>query len=222
MPPQRIIIQGISGITPFQKSLLEERYVTIVNNFHRRCILYAIIFHTFRFIVTVGSLLVPALLSVDFTGSNQDQTVKTTIYWSTWSLSVAVTTCNGIMTLFKIDKKYYFLHTTYEQLVSEGWQYFELTGRYSGQLTKHMNEPPTHSNQFIHFCSNIEKIKMKQVEEEYYKLTDNATNTPAKPHHSSDTSNKSGDTQISSITDSLYPPTPDRYGLNNKNTSKLF
>jgi hypothetical protein len=223
MSSTAIIIKGISGITEFQKVLLEERYVKIVNDFHKRCIMYAIIFHTFRFIVTVGSLLVPALLSADFTGSTQNQNIKTSIYWSTWALSVAVTTCNGIMTLFKVDKKYYFLHTTYEQLKSEGWQYFELTGRYSGQLTRQLNEPVSHANQFIHFCANIEKIKMKQVEEEYYKLTDHATNTPAKATHSVDTPNRQGGQQLESvpsIVDSLYPPTPDHYGLTIKNMPK--
>jgi hypothetical protein len=224
MPSPERIIQSISGITDFQKQLLKDRYVSILNEFGRRCLFYAIAFHTFRFVVTVGSLLVPALLSVDFTGSNIDKSFKDSVYWSTWALSVAVTTSNGIMTLFKVDKKYYFLHTTYEQLRSEGWQYFELTGRYSGQLTKYLNEPPSYANQFIHFCANIEKIKMKQVEEEYYKLTDHATNAPAKPASSSDnpargTGVQQNDT-VPSIVDSLYPPTPDHYGLTIKNMPK--
>ena len=61
---------------------------------------------------------------------------------------------------------------------SEGWQYIELTGTISGFFAPH--ELPSHKNQFKYFCHVIEKIKMKQVEEEYYKLseTQEATKHP--------------------------------------------
>jgi hypothetical protein len=87
-----------------------------------------------------------------------------------------ISICNGILSLFSIDKKYYFLKTSLERLRSEGWQYFGLTGRYSGRLLE--NKKPTPANQFIYFMHSIEKIKMKQVEEEYYKIYDTITHTP--------------------------------------------
>jgi hypothetical protein len=82
------------------------------------------------------------------------------------------------MTLFKLDKKYFFIHTTLELLKSEGWQYVGLSGRYSH---KDALITPTHDNQFLVFFHMAEKIKMRQVEEEYWKFTDtsgvgNATN----------------------------------------------
>jgi len=128
-----------------------------------------------HFIITVGSLIVPALLSVQYTNSNDSALVTTDfqmrIYWSTWFLSLLVTTTNGILILFKVDKKYYSLLTTLERLRSEGWQYLELTGRYSGVLT-HYVEPPTHQNQYKFFTHYVEKMKLKQVEDEYYKYED--------------------------------------------------
>jgi hypothetical protein len=87
-----------------------------------------------------------------------------------------------------MDKRYYYLNTCLEQLHSEGWQYIELSGKYSGFHIP--NAVPTHANQFVFFCHAIEKIRMKQVEEEYFKLID-AQNTPPKPS-----------------VDSLVPPTP--------------
>jgi hypothetical protein len=78
--------------------------------------------------------------------------------------------------VFKLDKKYYSIHTTYEQLRSEGWQYISLTGRYSGRITL-SGQSSTHENQFIYFCHIVEKIKMKQVEEEYYKLSESQETT---------------------------------------------
>jgi hypothetical protein len=157
-------------ITDVQKQIIQIRYLSILENFQRRSRNYSYIFFSGHFIVTVGSLFVPALLSIQnsdksYTFSGSNFTVQ--VYWTTFIISILVTIFNGILTLFKIDKKYYFLNTTLERLRSEGWQYFSLTGRYDGRLLK--NETPTHLNQFVHFTHYVEKIKMKQVEEEYYK-----------------------------------------------------
>jgi hypothetical protein len=130
------------------------------------------------------------------------------IYWLTWFISLLVTTFNGILTLFKIDKKYYFLHTTLEQLRSEAWQYIYLSGKYSGHYTKGIGA--THQNQYVFFCHNMEKIKLKQVEEEYYKLIES--------HGGSSGSGSSGagaepttghDKHHEKHIAGLYTPTPD-------------
>jgi hypothetical protein len=96
-----------------------------------------------------------------------------------------------------VDKKYYFLNTTLERLRSEGWQYFSLTGRYSGHLVKH--GPPSHANQFVFFTHYTEKIKMKQVEEEYYKADEKTAQTPTGNHIS-----------IQANSQDLYPPSPEQ------------
>ena len=146
-------------------------------------------FHCSRIIITVGSLIVPALLSI------QGATIlNVQIYWSTWVISLLVTICNALMALFKFDKRYYYLHTVLEKLTSEGWQYIELTGKYSGYHTP--GTVATHNNQFIYFCHAIEKTRMKQVEEEYYKLSETPSQTPGAQTALQDTKN------------SLIPPTP--------------
>ena len=74
-----------------------------------------------------------------------------------------------------------------ERLRSEGWQFLGLTGRYSGNLN---NTIPTHANQFLYFTHQIEKIKMKQVEEEFYKSNESNSNDP----------------KSNAKTNDLYPP----------------
>jgi len=159
-------------IEPYKKTILQERYLSVLSNFQQRSVTLAYMFYITRIIVTVGSILVPAFLSI------QGSTNQMQLYWVTWVLSLSVTISNGFMTLFKVDKKYFFINTTLELLCSEGWQYVGLSGRYSGKDT---NIPPTHDNQFLVFFHMAEKIKMRQVEEEYWKFTDtsgvgNATN----------------------------------------------
>jgi len=90
------------------------------------------------------------------------------VYWIVWVVSLFVTISNGIIALLKIDKKYYVLNTTYQHLLSEGWQYIELSGKYSGFYTQGIG--PTHENQFIFFCNTLEKIRMRHIQDEYYKV----------------------------------------------------
>jgi hypothetical protein len=64
-------------------------------------------FYTSRLIVTIGSILVPAFLSIQGSGATLHHAE---IYWTTWIISLLVTIFNGILILFKIDRKYYFLN----------------------------------------------------------------------------------------------------------------
>jgi hypothetical protein len=194
-------------LPPLEKSILEKRYIPMILCLEKRCFRIAILFHIGRIIVTVGSLIVPALLSIQYTSTGEEPSsfmnpnaMAYQIYWTTWVLSLLVTTSNGILGLFKMDKKYYFLHTTLEQLRSEGWQYLQLSGRYSGFYIP--GTKPSHENQFIYFCNAVEKIKMKQVQEEYYKLIDGNAHLPGgKPAEPADSKEKLS-------LDSLIPPTP--------------
>ncbi len=160
----------------------------------------AAFFHASRAIVTIGSLIVPALLSIQYTNGSS---TNLGIYWTTWVFSLLVTVCNGMMTLLKLDKTYYHLHTVYEQLVSDGWQYLELTGKYSGFHTPH--HQPTHENQFIFFCHSVEKIRMQQIQEEYVRVTETATQATQATQAAQETK---GITKATAISSNILPPTP--------------
>lgn len=164
------LIDTLEHVTPFQKIALMNRYISIQEPFHRRVVFYSYSFHIGHFVVTVGSLIVPALLSIQYTNTGQTgpNNLEYMIYWATWITSLLVTISNGVLTLFKIDKKYYLLHTALSQIESEMSSYFTLTGKYGGHYTK--GRVPTHENQYVYICHHLEKIKMKQVEEEYYKI----------------------------------------------------
>ena len=161
----------IPELNDLQKRILVIRFCGVIKYYRKRVLLVSCLFNIMRFIVTVGSLLVPALLSIQSPGSVSSVTSSDTIYWSTWAVSLAVTMSNGILALFKIDKKYFSLNTVLEQLTSEGWQYLELSGRYSGHFGDHIHKP-THKNQFVFFCNSVEKIVMRQVEDEFYKVNE--------------------------------------------------
>lgn len=193
------LLYELPSLTDLQKHALMDRYAAIYTEFVRRASLYSYMYHIGHSVVTVGSLIVPALLSIQYTspspGSNpQDMSMK--VYWITWLFSLLVTTFNGILTLFRVDKKYFLLHTNTEQLQSEITQYIHLSGRYAGYYTPTLS--PTHQNQYVYVCHNIEKIKLKQVSEEYYKQLE----------HSSEESQQGKQGQAAKTVAGMFQPTP--------------
>ena len=164
-------------IESYKKTALKVRYISLLETVQYRAILYSCIFFGNRLIVTVGSILVPAFLSF------QGALVQDHLFLAAWILSILVSISNGIVALFKIDKKYYFIHTTLELLKSECWQYIGLTGRYSSNL---QSDITTHDNQFLRFFHIAEKITMRLVEEEYWKFTDTSAASNAAANHPMD------------------------------------
>ena len=157
------LFDGLEDLTPIQRRAIKERYSFLMSDYRRRCRTYTALFYAFKLTMTVGSLAVPALLTI------QNNTNGAAMYWVTWGISLAVTTANGITTLFKLDKRFFVLHATMERLRTETWQFIELSGRYSGH---HGTTKPTHKNQYVYYCSQIEKIHMKQIDEEFIKNAD--------------------------------------------------
>ena len=176
-----------------KKRILQLRVHGLLKEYGFRKKLYSITFHSLRITTTVGSLIVPALLSVQYVNGNvtsQSATIGVQVYWAVWILSLFVTICNGLLNLMKIDKKYYIIHTCYQQILSEVWQYVQLSGKFSGSYTQ--GQEPTHVNQYVFICNILEKIRMKHIEEEYYKIVE---------QHGAQTG------------DSLVPPTPMKQGI---------
>lgn len=165
-------------LTPEQKSILQLRFLSLLHEYRRRSIFYSCSFNSLRIVISIGSLIVPALLSVQYTPGVGEQT-NMEMYWIVWTISLMVTMSNAIIALLKVDKKYYTLNTTYQHLLSEGWQFIELSGKYSGFYTP--SEVSTHENQFMYFCNILEKIRMKNVQDEYYKVDDHAHSAKGEP-----------------------------------------
>jgi hypothetical protein len=179
-------------LSDLNKQILLERYNALLIKLNEQSFQLSVSFHSSRCIITVGSLIVPALLSIQYTNATG---TNVGIYWTTWVISLLVTICNGLSTLLKIDKQYYHIHTVREQLISDGWQYLELTGKYSGFHTP--TQHVTHENQFIYFCHSVEKIRMKQVQEDYYKVNETPQNQGV-----------SGKSETRIVPANLIPPTP--------------
>jgi hypothetical protein len=158
------MFDDLTDLTIQQRETIKSRYRFLMTEYRRRCLIYTLLFYVLRITMTVGSLVVPALLSLKSGPDNND-----TLYWITWAISLAVTTSNGLTTLFKLDKRFFLLQAISEKLRSETWQYLALSGRYSGHFG---NIKPSHKNQYVLYCYSLEKIRMNHVDEEFVRAAE--------------------------------------------------
>jgi hypothetical protein len=154
------MFDSLSDLTLQQRASIKERYRFLMSEYRWRCRFYTWLFYVLKITMTVGSLAVPAMLSLN----NLNDTAAKGLYWGTWGLSLAVTTANGLLTLFKLDKRFFMLHAVAERLRSETWQFLTLSGRYSGHYG---GVRPTHRNQYVYYTYKIEKIRMQHIDDEY-------------------------------------------------------
>ena len=143
------------------KEIIKARFVDEVDYYERKRDKTKKYYNIFRFIVTTGSILLPALLSIGQMDPNKlPKNFDQISYWSTWSISLMVTISNGFLQLFSLDKNFFSYSLVVEQLKTEGWQYFGLSGKYE-EYDYHSKEA------YKEFCKAVENIKRKQIEQEF-------------------------------------------------------
>ena len=154
------IIDSLILDSETDRRILKSRFLAEVLKYEKRKEHTKKYYNIFRFIVTIGSIILPAILSLgQMDPAKLPRNFDQITYWSSWTISLMVTASNGFLQLFSLDKNYYEYALTTEQLKTEGWQYFELAGKYE--------DDETHQDAYKGFCKSIENIKRKQVEKEF-------------------------------------------------------
>ena len=154
------IIDGLKLRNEYDTEIIKNRFLYEVLLYEEKRDKTKKYYNSFRFIVTLGSLFLPAILSIGQMDPNKlPKNFDTISYWAAWSISLTVTACNGFLQLFSLDKNYYTYSIVTEQLKTEGWQYLQLSGKYE--------DSPSHEAAFKPFCKSIENIKRKQIEQEF-------------------------------------------------------
>ena len=154
------IIDTLDLESETHRKILKSRFLAEVLRYEKRKDNTKKYYNVFRFIVTIGSILLPAILSIgQMDPAKLPRNFDQITYWSSWTISLMVTASNGFLQLFSLDKNYFEYAITTEQLKTEGWQYFQLAGKYE--------DDETHQEAYKPFCKSIENIKRKQVEKEF-------------------------------------------------------
>ena len=154
------IINTLELDSETDRSILKSRFLSEVVKYEARKLHTKKYYDRFRFIVTVGSIILPAILSLgQMDPTKLPPNFDQIVYWSSWTISLMVTASNGFLQLFSLDKNYFEYSLTTEQLKTEGWQYFQLSGKYE--------DDESHQAAYKDFSKSIENIKRKQVEKEF-------------------------------------------------------
>ena len=123
-------------VTPLQKLVLVNRYIKVVESMDIKTKNTSNIYHILSLLITVGSILVPSLLSIQekpfkYTEIEGEGTVEEqahNVFWVTFVISLIVSMANGVIKLFSIDQTYIIRHLRYNDLRREGWLFFLLAG----------------------------------------------------------------------------------------------
>ena len=154
------IIDTLELDSETDRGILKSRFLSEVVEYENRKLKTKKYYDIFRFIVTTGSILLPAILSLgQMDPAKLPKNFDQITYWASWTISLMVTASNGFLQLFSLDKNYFEYALTTEQLKTEGWQYFQLSGKYE--------DDESHKDAYKAFSKSIENIKRKQVEKEY-------------------------------------------------------
>ena len=154
------IIDNLELQSPNENLMLKHRFLYEVLYYEKKRNNTKKYYNFFRFIVTLGSIFLPAILSIGQMDPNKlPKHFNDITYWLSWGISLSVTTCNGFLQLFALDKNYFLYSIVVEQLKTEGWQFFQLSGKYE--------DYESHIECYKLFCKTIESIKRKQVEQQF-------------------------------------------------------
>ena len=159
--------RNVSGIVDeldlekaYDKSIIKFRFLNEINFYEEKRDHTKKYYNAFRFIVTTGSILLPAILSMgQMDPAKLPANFDMISYWASWTISLMVTASNGFLQLFSLDKNYFSFSMVVEQLKTEGWQFFGLSGKYE--------DYESHQEAYKVFSKSIESIKRKQVEQEF-------------------------------------------------------
>ena len=159
--------RNVSGIVDeldleksYDKSIIKFRFLNEISFYEEKRDYTRKYYNAFRFIVTTGSILLPAILSMgQMDPAKLPANFDMVSYWTSWIISLLVTASNGFLQLFSLDKNYFSYSMVVEQLKTEGWQFFGLSGKYE--------DFKSHQEAYKVFSKSIESIKRKQVEQEF-------------------------------------------------------
>lgn len=145
-----------------KRKIVYKRFVSQVMYYESASASVASQYNFLRLMITIGSMLLPTLQTIQ--GNKKVIDYDIYIYWSSIFVSLIIMVCNGLVTLFKIDRTHVLYNLTSEKLKRAGWNYIERSGDY--QFNKDGSEA-SYSDNLIQFFNEIEQIKLQTTMKEF-------------------------------------------------------
>ena len=84
-------------------------------------------YYALRLTTVVGAVIVPALVSINAVGGSE-----TAITWLTFAVSLVVAVTAAVEGFLRFGDRWRHYRSLVEELKSEGWDFYELSGAYAG------------------------------------------------------------------------------------------
>ena len=143
-------------LNDYKKKLIKKRFVNEVVFYETNSAKLHYRYNMCRFVISIGSMILPTLQTIQNNENVAD--FKDELFWTAIFTSLSVMVANNIISMFTLDRRYIMYAVTKEKLKAVGWKYFELSGMFTGR---------THSENWVLFWNEIEKIKKLQIIAEY-------------------------------------------------------
>jgi hypothetical protein len=94
-------------------------------------------YYALRLITVVGAVVVPALVSINAVGG-----AKAAITWLTFAVSLVVAVSAAVEGFVRFGERWRHYRSLVEELKSEGWDFYELSGHYRADGASHASAFP--------------------------------------------------------------------------------
>jgi len=145
-----LLLEGSTDLSALQSAVLKQRLVPEVERLRLRVRRLGKIYGAARLTVTLGSILVPSLISLDQGGG--------TVRWCIWALGLLNSFCSACVSLFGVDRNYFTSKAQAAALEMEAWLFLSLAGRYDRSASSDSNGPIGHAAQFQDFVQRCEHM----------------------------------------------------------------
>ncbi|MCU0527077.1 MAG: DUF4231 domain-containing protein [Elainella sp. Prado103] len=138
-------------LTPLQKEFLQSRWLDQVLWMEKKAARCRNRYTWLRMTTIIGGVLVPILVTLTVNDEDSDQWLNDLVILGSGVVAVS----SAVEGFFSYGKQWYSYRQSVESLKSHGWQFFQLTGAYTGQ---------THASAFALFATQVEELIQRDVE----------------------------------------------------------
>jgi hypothetical protein len=138
------------AISDERKSLLRDRWLDQVLWMEGRSARKKRSYYGWRLTAIVGAVIVPTLAGL----SVSDEGVQDAIRFAVIAVGLVVAVSSAVEGFLKSGDQWRHYRQTVESLLAEGWEYFQLAGRYAAH---------THDSAFTTFAARVEQILREEV-----------------------------------------------------------
>ena len=143
------------SLTNRSKLIIKERFINMYERYFYKYKYTKLFFYNSRVIITIFSLVVPALLTIANEMITDDPELARNVGYIAFSMSLVISILNMMLEVFQLNKKFFTYAITKENLKTEGWLFLSLTGKYHNFTN--------HSECWRTFINRIEKLNVYAV-----------------------------------------------------------